>query len=148
MGAVNAYRDELHIWALATEVVETAAELPDRFAGAPRALGEEDQRVLVAESLQHLLDGLAPRRSKRRRGVAVEQRTVDEDRIEDLPDVVAAEPAALPVVTAGDRSRLFPHVARQRGPDEDEIQVTRVIREVDALAGVVDAARGSERTSS
>ena len=60
MGAVDADRDELHVGALATEVVETAAELPDRFAGAPGALGEEDQRVLVAESFQHLLDGLAP----------------------------------------------------------------------------------------
>jgi len=137
--AVDPHGDEVHIGALATEVVETASELPDRFPGASRALGEEDQRVLVPEPLEHLGDGLAPTPVEGAAdGVAVEQCAIDEDRVEDFADVVTAKPAPLPVVTPGDRPRLFPHVPRQRRPDQDEVQVARMVREEDALTGVVD----------
>lgn len=95
--------------------------------------------MFVAESRQHLLDGLAPASvGAAADGVGIEQYAIDEDRIEDLPDVVAAKPAALPVITSGDRPRLFPHVPGQRGPDEDEIEVARVVREENALTGVVN----------
>ena len=112
MGAVDAYRDEFHVRALATDVVETAAELSDRFARTPRAFGEEDQRVLVAEPLDHLLDRFASPPVDAAAEVG-EKRAIDQDGIEDPLDVVAAEPAALPVIPAGDRSRSFTHVPRK-----------------------------------
>ena len=68
--------------------------------------------MLVAESLHHLLDhfAYAPVHVASNR---VEERAIDENGVEDLPDVVAPESAALPVIAPGDRSSSLAYVLRE-----------------------------------
>ena len=70
---------------------------------------------------------------------------VDEQRVEGIGQITPGG-TLFPVVFGGHRPRLVPDVGRQRGPDDQGVKVTRVVREVDPLTGIgltVDPAGGS-----
>ena len=63
-------------------------------------------------------------------------RAVDQHGVEDLGRQVVADASLDPIILGGDGPGQFPHAGRQRGPEDDGIQVAGVIGEVDPLAGI------------
>ena len=135
------HRDQFDVGPLLGEVVEAALELIDLAADAAAALRKHDQRIGGASLPQHQID---------RALVHLDGGAIDQDRIEDLLGEPTANDPTRPVVFGGDGPRHLPHRLRQRGPDDESIEVARVVGKVDSLAGVglardpADAGAGQE----
>src|SRR5712691_4433979 len=59
---------------------------------------------------------------------------VDQHGAEDVDGEVPALPRAIPVVTTRNGASHAAHLTRKRGPEHDEIEVARVVCDVDPLA--------------
>src|SRR4029078_3844611 len=56
----------------------------------------------------------------------------NQDTAKDVLDYKSPQPSLQPVVRRGDRPRSSPSERRQHGPNQHEVGVARVIREVDS----------------
>ena len=60
----------------------------------------------------------------------------DQDSVEHAMGEVAADRSDGPIVPRRDRTGQEADLGRQRGPDDDRVQVAGVVGKIDALAGV------------
>ena len=109
-------------------------------AVAARPFRKNDHRIFVAEPVDENVDRIGRARCR----VAL-----DENGIEHVQRKVTLQPFA-PVILRRDRPRDRAQLRRQGRPDEDEVEMAGVIREVDALlrmrseAGAAHAAAGEK----
>src|SRR5205814_9929109 len=98
---------------------------------AARSFGEDDDVVVVAHAGGDLLD--RARCVLRRLGRAG---AIDQDRVENTTREVASNAATIPVVGAGYGASARANLGRQRRPDDDEVEMAGVIREIHTLSHV------------
>ena len=120
-------RDELEVRACPRELVKASLEGQQLGVGlVARALRKEDQRVAPVDRLLHHLQRIA------RPGLAV---AVDQHGVEHVAADEAAQPRFHPVVGTSDRPRAAAQPRRQHRPDQQEVAVAGVVREIDPLRG-------------
>src|ERR1051325_738463 len=129
---VDVDRHELDVGPGLAEAEQAALEFTERRAVAARPLGEDDERMPLAESVEEDVERI-------RAGLGAH--AVDEHGVEDVEGEVALH-SFFPVVARRDGAREDAQPLGQRGPDEDEVEVAGVVRGVDGLplvGGGVDA---------
>ena len=127
-------RHELEIRTFAPEVVEAALEFAHLIARTPRPFWENDQRVFPPEALDHPRDCFLPALPRITFDAVSRRAPVDQYGPEHLARQVAPDRSGLPVVACRNRARALADARRKRRPDENEVEMTRVVREEDSLS--------------
>src|SRR5688572_12968591 len=113
-------------------MVESALERRYLVAGPARAFGKNDYRMVASHLLRHPFDRDA-------RGFLFffaaggTRSTVDQNSLEHLRRQITADHAFFPIVPSRDGPGIYPQILWEGGPDDDEVQMTRVIGEKDSL---------------
>src|SRR5260370_27134002 len=126
-------RHELDIRPTAREMIQTASERRNFLARAASALRKEDQRVGLAQRLGETLDHRVPSGFSLPGVSPCAGAARNKHRAEYTQGQICPE-AFLPVVLCRDRPRNSAKAGGKRRPEHNEIQMTRMICEIDALA--------------
>ncbi len=120
--------NQLHARLLPAEIVETAFKRRHLVTRSARAFGKDDERVTIFHAGGDAIDGF----TRLRFDAAVSVAPRNEERVEDADGNGAAKPV-VPVIFRRNRPRDRAKFARQRRPEHDEVEMTGVIGEKNAL---------------
>src|SRR5215208_4526600 len=126
MQVIEIDRDQVDVGPLARQIVEPASERADLSPGAAGPFREDDQRIPGVQRRDELVE-LRPQ-------LAQVPRAVDQDRPKDSSCHEPANATRFPVVSSRDRSGAGADLAGQYRPEDDEVEMTGVVGEKDALA--------------
>src|SRR5260370_28708402 len=126
-------RPEVDIRPTAREMIQTASERRNFLARGASALRKEDQRVGLAQRLGEALDHRVPSGFGLPGFSPCAGAARNKYRAEYTQGQICSE-AFFPVVLCRDRPRNSAKAGGKRRPEHNEIQMTRMICEIDALA--------------
>ena len=128
---VHQHRHQFGVGTLLREMIQAALEWLRVGTGETPAFRENDDRTLVAHRFENLRDGIVMRRRFL---------TLDENRVKNLLRDVQPDFARRPVIPRRHRSRQRAHFRREHRPENQRVEIARVVREINSLPRVRCAA--------